>query len=205
MKKCLALVTVLCLLASVSVSFAVPSKTTTDLSTVSSFVVDANTSVSVDSGFTVEVTEDDVIVQQELEKIYTHVMQEAQAPITYFATEIQEEIIAKLPETVKGEELELLEFVTIQTQNYDEIYGGAKGTFSFTTKYSSKQHVVVILTLYTGEIDAFGNPVSISFALEATPIDETGELEIYYTSEQLLLMQNSQSASLAVLSEPVTE
>ena len=110
MKKfALALASMLLVLSAAGAAAAVPSKTTTDVTRVKAVE-------STEPTMLIEVTEDDAPVVEEIEKIYQHVAVKGQAAIAYFPVETQNEIIALLPEGVKGSALTMNEFVTLTTE-----------------------------------------------------------------------------------------
>ena len=107
MKKfALALASMLLVLSAAGAVAAVPSKTTTDVTRVKAVE-------STEPTMLIEVTEDAAPVVEEIEKIYQHVAVKGQAAIAYFPVETQNEIIALLPEGVKGSALTMNEFVTL--------------------------------------------------------------------------------------------
>ena len=110
MKKfALALASMLLVLSAAGAVAAVPSKTTTDVTRVKAVE-------STEPSMLIEVTEDAAPVVEEIEKIYQHVAVKGQAAIAYFPVETQNEIIALLPEGVKGSALTMNEFVTLTTE-----------------------------------------------------------------------------------------
>ena len=147
MKKfALALASMLLVLSAAGAMAAVPSKTTTDVTRVKAVE-------STEPTMLIEVTEDAAPVVEEIEKIYQHVAVKGQAAIAYFPVETQNEIIALLPEGVKGSALTMNEFVTLTTEG---TVADVKVTFTFTTRYTVDQKVVVVIGLYDGTRDANG-------------------------------------------------
>lgn len=118
MKKfALALASMLLVLSAAGAVAAVPSKTTTDVTRVKAVE-------STEPTMLIEVTEDAAPVVEEIEKIYQHVAVKGQAAIAYFPVETQNEIIALLPEGVKGSAMIMNEFVTPDGRGH---CGGCEG------------------------------------------------------------------------------
>lgn len=191
MKKfALALASMLLVLSAAGAAAAVPSKTTTDVTRVKAVE-------STEPTMLIEVTEDDAPVVEEIEKIYQHVAVKGQAAITYFPVETQNEIIALLPEGVKGSALTMNEFVTLTTEG---TAADVKVTFTFTTRYTVDQKVVVVIGLYDGTRDANGQ-YNVEWVVLDAEVLESGDIAVEFPAELVERMKNAVATAMAVLND----
>lgn len=191
MKKfALALASMLLVLSAAGAAAAVPSKTTTDVTRVKAVE-------STEPTMLIEVTEDAAPVVEEIEKIYQHVAVKGQAAIAYFPVETQNEIIALLPEGVKGSALTMNEFVTLTTEG---TAADAKVTFTFTTRYTVDQKVVVVIGLYDGTRDANGQ-YNVEWVVLDAEVLESGDIAVEFPAELVERMKNAVATAMAVLND----
>lgn len=191
MKKfVLALASMLLVLSAAGAAAAVPSKTTTDVTRVKAVE-------STEPTMLIEVTEDAAPVVEEIEKIYQHVAVKGQAAIAYFPVETQNEIIALLPEGVKGSALTMNEFVTLTTEG---TAADAKVTFTFTTRYTVDQKVVVVIGLYDGTRDANGQ-YNVEWVVLDAEVLESGDVAVEFPAELVERMKNAVATAMAVLND----
>jgi len=202
MKRFISLMIAALLICSMASAFAaVPSKTTTNATVVTT--VTTSTGVEIAETFAVSVQEDSEPVAKEIEKIFTFVS-EGNAPIEYFPVEVKEEIIAKLPETIVDAEIEINEFVTVDIADYAEEYGDVEISFSFTTVYAPEQTIVALVGIYNGEVDENGEPIVEWIVLDAI-VNEDGSVAITFTQDAMVKMQAAESTSLAIINTPAVE
>ena len=191
MKKfALALGSMLLVLSAAGAVAAVPSKTTTDVTRVKAVE-------STEPTMLIEVTEDAAPVVEEIEKIYQHVAVKGQAAIAYFPVETQNEIIALLPEGVKGSALTMNEFVTLTTEG---TAADVKVTFTFTTRYTVDQKVVVVIGLYDGTRDANGQ-YNVEWVVLDAEVLESGDIAVEFPAELVERMKNAVATAMAVLND----
>lgn len=191
MKKfALALASMLLVLSAAGAVATVPSKTTTDVTRVKAVE-------STEPTMLIEVTEDAAPVVEEIEKIYQHVAVKGQAAIAYFPVETQNEIIALLPEGVKGSALTMNEFVTLTTEG---TAADAKVTFTFTTRYTVDQKVVVVIGLYDGTRDANGQ-YNVEWVVLNAEVLESGDIAVEFPVELVERMKNAVATAMAVLND----
>jgi len=200
---------------------AVPSKTTTDNTVVEK--IETSTGVVVEETFDIVVTPDPEPVVKEITKLYQYVLEEQKAPISYFPEETKTKVLEVLAVKLAGvekvedieditaienlpdlETMEINEFVTIDTFDYKEAYGDIKTSFAFVTEYQVEQQVVVLVGLYSGEIDENGEFVVEWIVLDAT-VEEDGSLSVVIPQEEMLKIQDAQSVAMAVLSEKLED
>ena len=201
MKKfALMLVSALLVLSAAGAMAAVPSKTTTDVSYVKSVeTVKADGTTEV-AGWNIDVTEDDTPVIEEIAKIYEWVAVKGKSAVSYFPEEIQQAIAALLPENFKLENMTMNEFVTLTlTGNVDALMD-AKVTFTFTTKYTQDQHVVVVIGIYDGTRDANGQYVVTWIPLDAEVL-ENGDISVLFPAEVIAQMNDAVATAMAVLND----
>ena len=145
----------------------------------------------------IEVTEDSAQLVEDIEKIYQQVAVKGQEAIAYFPVETQNEIIALLPEGVKGSALTMNEFVTLTTEG---TAADAKVTFTFTTRYTVDQKVVVVIGLYDGTRDANGQYNAEWVVLDAEVL-ESGDIAVEFPAELVERMKNAVATAMAVLND----
>lgn len=109
------------------------------------------------------------------------------------------ELLEKLPDI---EQMEINEFITIEPIEYKEEYGDIKTSFTFVTEYKVEQIVVVLIGVYTGEVDENGQFVVEWIVLDAV-VEEDGSLSVVIPQADMLKMQEAASVAMAVLSEKI--
>ena len=179
MKKLISLVLVALLALSLATAYAVPSKTTSDLTKVLEI---ETTGEKPADDFAIVIVEDSEAAKAELEKIIEFV-KDGKAPAGYFPKEL-------LPENADA--LEMNEFVGIEVLNYKPEYGDVTAKLEFGTEYKEGQKVYPL--------------VSIDGVWAAAPgeAQEDGTVKITFTADELQKMMESTNI-LAVLSEPAAE
>ena len=178
----------LLVLSAASAMAAVPSKTTTDVTHVKSVETVKEDGKTEAAGWDIDVTEDEAPVIEEIAKIYDWVAAKGKSAVSYFPEETQQAISALLPEGFKLENMTMNEFVTL------------KVTFTFTTKYTQDQHVVVVIGLYDGTRDANGQYVVTWIPLEAEVL-ENGDIAVVFPAEVIAQMKDAVATAMAVLND----
>lgn len=183
MKKFLALMTLVCLVLTATAAFAFPSKTATDLTTVTPGA--ASTGVALDPGFSIFVTEPTKAITDEVEVIGKHV---AEAPIaTYFSEETQAELaeLTADPAALLG-----YEAVAVACANYKAEYGDVDAKFTFATVWPEGSEVIVMIKTEEWSVQK--------------AVVENGEIKVLFTGAELTSMDETPSLML-VLSTPIEE
>ncbi|MEG2251976.1 MAG: hypothetical protein RSC98_02950, partial [Clostridia bacterium] len=120
MKKIVALLLTIALVVSMSaVAFAVPSKSTSDMTKVKT--VTAKNGATVASNFAVEIAKDTPETIAALADIAAKIA-DGSATLEAFGTDVKAEVEALLPAGTDVSKLNLNEFVTLKTANYDKAY-----------------------------------------------------------------------------------
>lgn len=201
MKKfALMLASALLVLSAASAMAAVPSKTTTDVTYVKSIETVKENGKTEAAGWDIDVTEDEAPVVEEIAKIYDWIVKKGQSAVSYFPEEIQRAIAALLPENFKLENMTMSEFVTLTLTGNVDTLNDAKVTFTFTTKYTQDQHVVVVIGLYDGTRDANGQYVVTWIPLEAEVL-ENGDIAVVFPAEVIAQMKDAVATAMAVLND----
>ena len=201
MKKfALMLASALLVLSAASAMAAVPSKTTTDVTHVKSVETVKEDGKTEAAGWDIDVTEDEAPVIEEIAKIYDWVAAKGKSAVSYFPEETQQAISALLPEGFKLENMTMNEFVTLTLTGDVDVLNDAKVTFTFTTKYTQDQHVVVVIGLYDGTRDANGEYVVTWIPLEAEML-ENGDIAVVFPTEVLAQMKDAVATAMAVLND----
>lgn len=186
---CLSLVLIL-MLGAVS-AYAVPSKTTADLTSVEA--LEATNGATIGSDFVLDVSGSNPTVDQELARIAEFVMHNNSPVVDYFPADVRAQIQAKLPAGVDIEKLSLNEFVALAVENFDSAYGNMIASFSFATQYRDGQPIVAVVGLY-----ADGSADVEWVVLSAEVVG--GLVKVYFTEDVLSRISEGTSASLAILS-----
>ena len=92
------------------------------------------------------------------------------------------------------------EFVTLTLTGDVDVLNDAKVTFTFTTKYTQDQHVVVVIGLYDGTRDANGQYVVTWIPLEAEVL-ENGDIAVVFPAEVIAQMRDAVATAMAVLND----
>lgn len=201
MKKfALMLASALLVLSAASAMAAVPSKTTTDVTYVKSVETVKENGTTAAIGWDIDVTEDEAPVIEEIAKIYDWIVKKGQSAVSYFPEKIQQAIAALLPENFKLENMTMSEFVTLTLTGNVDTLNDAKVTFTFTTKYTQDQHVVVVIGLYDGSRDANGQYVVTWIPLEAEVL-ENGDIAVVFPAEVIAQMKDAVATAMAVLND----
>ena len=196
MKKWTAMIVALILLVTLSAASAgVPSISTGD-TTRQGGKATASTGVEIPDGFVLEPKDAGDVVQNEIKDMFNFVnaTSPAQSLVGYFSDEVQQMIMAKLPDTVALNSLQANEITELYIQNYDTAYGDVTKEFTFATQYAIDQAVVVLI----GLVDAAGDIVWV--AVDAVAI-EGGGLAITFPQEVLLQMEQAAEIMMVVFSE----
>lgn len=180
MKKFLALVTLVCMVLTATVAFAFPSKTATDLTTVTTGV--ASTGVALDPAFSIFVTEPTEAITEEVEAIYKHVEENPIA--TYFTEETQ----AKLAE-VSADPAALLgyEAVAVACSEYKAEYGDVDASFTFATVFPEGSEVIVMVKTDDWSVQK--------------AVVENGQVKVLFTGAELTAMDETPSLMLVLANE----
>ena len=190
MKKfALMLASALLVLSAASAMAAVPSKTTTDVTYVKSVETVKEDGKTEAAGWDIDVTEDEAPV-----------IAKGKSAVSYFPEETQQSISALLPEGFKLENMTMNEFVTLTLTGDVDTLNDAKVTFTFTTKYTQDQHVVVVIGLYDGTRDANGQYVVTWIPLEAEVL-ENGDIAVVFPAEVIAQMKDAVATAMAVLND----
>lgn len=199
MKKLMSVLVVMAMvLMGVAAYASVPSKTTTDITTVEA--VESTSGVELAADFAIAVTQDSAPVAQEIEKLYSFVKTQGSAPIAYFPAEVQEMIQLNLTEGYDIKALELNEFVSIEQFAYDAAYGDIVASFAFATEYSVDQKLFAVIGCYSGAVDANGNYL-VEWVVADAQATEDGQVKVTFTQDVLTQIQNAEATSMAILSE----
>ena len=192
MKKFLALMTIVCMVLTASVAFAAfPSKTAEDLTQVGT--VESTTGVEVDPTFAIVVAEPTEEINAEVEAMRELV--EAEQPLlTYFPEEVQQEVVAAMPETFDANTAVAYEVVTVAAANYDETYGDVAAEFTFATEFAEETKVVVLIGLPNAE-------GGMDWVVKSGVV-VNGAVRIEFTKDELVLMQ-SENALMVIMSAPI--
>jgi len=137
MKKYMVLMMVVFIAISAVAHAAVPSKTTQDMTKVTSVV--SASGVPLGDDFAVELVQEAPAATQELAKVAA-VVSEGASPATYFADK-EADIALLVPEDFDINVLELNEFSPLTAINYDASYGDVVVSFEFVTEYIDGQKV----------------------------------------------------------------
>lgn len=179
---------------------AVPSKTTTDVTQVKAVEVVKEDGTVEEAAWDIAVTEDAAPVTEEIAKIYETVAAKGEAAVSYFPTETQTEIAAILPENVAVSTLTMNEFISLQIVGDMETAADAKATFTFTTKYTPDQKVVVVVGIYDGTRDANGQYIVKWIPLDAEVL-ENGDISVVFPAEVVAQMNDAVATAMAVLND----
>ena len=213
MKKVLTVLVALMLVLSMTTAFAaVPSKTTTPTIT----GITSATGDPLPDG-TIEVVPDTAMTIEQVEKLYEFV-KEGNAPIDFFEPEVQNAILAKLNENKPSTEAltlddlkdwEINEIVSVDATNYDPTTGDVIVSFEFATPYEVGQRMVGVLDCYDGtrtevEPNVFEfNSEKIILDAEVTEVvDGKAHVDVTFTSDAIVKMQESVANALSIFSEP---
>ncbi|MEG2603450.1 MAG: hypothetical protein RSB91_00860 [Clostridia bacterium] len=143
MKKIVALLLTIALVVSMSaVAFAVPSKSTSDMTKVKT--VTAKNGATVASNFAVEIAKDTPETIAALADIAAKIA-DGSATLEAFGTDVKAEVEALLPAGTDVSKLNLNEFVTLKTANYDKAYGAMSVSFTVASSYVDGQSVVALV------------------------------------------------------------
>ncbi len=203
MKKWFTLMIAALLICTMTAAYAtVPSKSTTNATVINTVV--STTGVEIAETFSLTVTEDKEPVVNEIQKIYSFVTENNAPVIEYFPVEVKEQIVSKLPENIVPEEVEINEFITIETIEYVEEYDDIEVSFALTTLYTPEQSLIALVGIFNGEVDENGEAVVEWIVLDAIA-NEDGTVVITFTQDALIKMQTAESTSLAIINTPSVE
>lgn len=194
MKKFLALVTLICMVLTTTAAFAAfPSKTAGDLTQVGA--VETVTGVETDPTFAIVVAEETEKITAEIETMREFVAAE-QPLLTYFPEEVQQEVVAVMPETFDAAAAVAYELVPVSVVNYDETYGDVDAEFAFATAFPEGTEVVILLGLPNA--DAVNG---MDWTVKQGTVAE-GVVRVPFTQEELVRMQD-ENALMVIMSAPI--
>ncbi len=233
MKKLISILLVGLMLCAQVVAFAVPSKTTTDIT--KAVTITTSTGVTVADDFALGTTSDSPAVVEEISKLFAFVNNpdatEPVAPVTYFDTEVQDQITAAFDELIAaalpaGEtaaeidinNLEINEFTSLEVANYDAEYGDMAVEFSFATDYKVGQNMLALLGAYTTETAADGTTTAVPtwIVVPAKVVEDTDNLgdddetmqsivEVDFTADVMAQLSEADEVAMAIVSEKVAD
>ena len=89
------------------------------------------------------------------------------------------------------------EFVTLTTEG---TAADVKVTFTFTTRYTVDQKVVVVIGLYDGTRDANGQH-NVEWVVLNAEVLESGDIAVEFPAELVERMKNAAATAMAVLND----
>lgn len=214
MKKWMTILVAVMLVLSMTTAFAasVPSKTTTDTTTVVGI-----TSVTGDplpEGFEVVTVPDTAMTVDLIDNLVEHV-KEGNDVIDFFEPEIQNEILNHLnankpaTEAMTLDDLrgwQIYEIVSIDAINADEETGDVIVTFEFATPYFVGQKMVGIMDNFNGERVEV-EPNVFEFVSEKTVLDaevvNDSQVAVTFPAEAIAKIKDSVASTLSIFSEPI--
>lgn len=195
MKKVVSLVLLLMLCVSVcAMAEYVPSKRTSDMVEIE---FDGD-NIPEDADLKIELVVDEEeyadlieICQKEIDKL-----RESESIEAYFGEikDIEGNILV-LSEMLDAEVLNVYEFLPLVVENYDSSYGNIRVTFLFNTPYELDEKVIALIGVMneeTLEMDWI--------ALEGVGVGEEGAVQVEFTPELLVAIQNG-TAMIAIVSD----
>ncbi len=189
-------------MAEAASSFGGSNQTTTDGSQVVS--VESVTGEPVPDTFVIEITEDEVPVKKEIEKLYSFMNDpektEPIVPIEYFEEDVQQEVLKWLGALGISEDynmtlLELNALVTLQEIGYEEVYGDVIVKFEFVTKFQLGRKLVGLIGFYNGERNEDGSYV-VKWEVVPTTVLEDGIVAVTLSQQQMLRFRESATTAL---------
>lgn len=200
MKKFLTVVCLLCMLltATTALAASVPSKTADDLTNVE--ITETETGVVADPSFAVTVVEPTETVSAKVTEMQEFAAKEKPV-VEFFPAEVQQEIVAVLPEEAAAAELIAYELVPVSVENYDETYGDVAISFEFATVFPEESEVIVLLGLPKAEVAEGEDPTE--WIVKVGTVVE-GKISILFTQEELVRMAEGE-ALMVVLGAPIAE
>ena len=200
MKKFLTVVCLLCMLltATTALAASVPSKTADDLTNVE--ITETETGVVADPSFAVAVVEPTETVSAKVTEMQEFAAEEKPV-VEFFPAEVQQEIVAVLPEEAAAAELIAYELVPVSVENYDETYGDVAINFEFATVFPEESEVIVLLGLPKAEVAEGEDPTE--WIVKVGTVVE-GKISILFTQEELVRMAEGE-ALMVVLGAPIAE
>lgn len=203
MKKLVVLVLAM-LMAVSAVAYALPSKTTSDMTSISD--VELLSTGQPAEGLEISVTEQEPVTA-EIQKLAQYVTSSNASPVEYFDAATQTSITTLTSNMFdEGEvpaitDLELNECVALDVNNYDSSMGDIVTTVQFATQYKPGAKVIVLIGLYSGEKDADGNNVVEWLPIPGEVTDD-GKVMIMFTSALMERMEAASSVAMMVLNKP---
>lgn len=196
MKKLTCLLLALALCLSVALAETIPSKTTSDMTAVKDVVVE---NLPADSGFAITIVEEEEIVAVANTEVAKLVEAAATADVTTYFGEIKDAQgnAVSLTEVLGTETVNVFEFLPIEVKEYEESYGNAKVTLSFSTPYAKDEQVIVMLGLVTVNEDG---TQSVEWTAYQAMVVEEGAIQVEFDPQTLKSIQEG-TALIAILSK----
>lgn len=136
-----ALVIALMIVSMLGTAFAVPSKSTTDLTQVEAVTTQNGETAT----FTVSIVEDTPATTQVVADLVKLVNEDAKPVVTYFPEDTQAKIAASLPEGTDPAQITVSEIFTVQAFNYEDTFGEATVGMNVATVYTEQQQLVIVI------------------------------------------------------------
>lgn len=215
MKKWLsALLAVVLLFSAVAMAAPVKSKTSSDLTKITSITAGGEDATSMGYIF---VTEDSVMALDELDKIIETVNVQKKAPIEHFDAATQQAMLDLVrttnPEVGSLANWNLNEFVSLGVApEYSAEIGDLVVTFEFATPYKVGQKVTAVVGTFDGTRTEVAEG-KYEYNVNWTPLEgevvaaaaDNSQVAVKFPTDTILEMQGSVANVMAVLAEPVAD
>ena len=215
MKKWLsALLAVVLLFSAVAMAAPVKSKTSSDLTKITSITAGGEDVTSMGYIF---VTEDSVMALDELDKIIETVNVQKKAPIEHFDAATQQAMLDLVrttnPEVETLADWNLNEFVSLGVApEYSAEVGDLVVTFEFATPYKVGQKVTAVVGTFDGTRTEVAEG-KYEYNVNWTPLEgqvvaaaaDNSQVAVKFPTDTILEMQGSVANVMAVLAEPVAD
>ena len=218
MKKWMTILVAVMLVLSMTTAFAagVPSKTTTDTTTIVG--ITSATGAQLPEGFEVQIVPDTAMTVDLIDKLVDHT-KAGNDVIDFFDPEIQNEILNHLnankpaTEALTLDDLrpwQIYEIVSIDAVNAEDDMSDVIVTFQFATPYKMDQRMVGIMDNFNGERVEV-EPNVFEFVSEKTVLDaevtavteEGSQVAVTFPAEAIMKIQDSVASTLSIFSEPL--
>ena len=215
MKKWLsALLAVVLLFSAVAMAAPVKSKTSSDLTKITSITAGGEDVTSMGYIF---VTEDSVMALDELDKIIETVNVQKKAPIEHFDAATQQAMLDLVrttnPEVETLADWNLNEFVSLGVApEYSAEVGDLVLTFEFPTPFKVGQKVTAVVGTFDGTRTEVAEG-KYEYNVKWTPLEgevvaaaaDNSQVAVKFPTDTILEMQGSVANVMAVLAEPVAD
>lgn len=215
MKKWLsALLAVVLLFSAVAMAAPVKSKTSSDLTKITSITAGGEDVTSMGYIF---VTEDSVMALDELDKIIETVNVQKKAPIEHFDAATQQAMLDLVrttnPEVETLADWNLNEFVSLGVApEYSAEVGDLVVTFEFPTPFKVGQKVTAVVGTFDGTRTEVAEG-KYEYNVNWTPLEgqvvaaaaDNSQVAVKFPTDTILEMQGSVANVMAVLAEPVAD